>query len=68
MSAMNRSSSHHFRSWQRKPPVAGTAQEIAGGVDPSRWQGAGTQGARLHDWVYCELADLDVAEYDDNRG
>ena len=31
-------SNHHFRSWQRKPPVAGTAEEIAGGIDPSRWQ------------------------------
>ena len=64
-------SSHHFRSWQGKPPVAGTAEEIAGRVDPSRWQrlsaGDGTKGARLHDWVYCELADLDAAEYDDAR-
>lgn len=64
-------SSHHCRSWQRKPPVAGTAQEIADAIDPSRWQrlsaGDGTKGARLHDWVYCELADLDVAEYDDAR-
>ena len=62
-------SSHHFRSWQRKPPVAGTAEEIAGAIDPSRWQrlsaGDGTKGARLHDWAYCELADLDAAEYDD---
>ena len=28
---------------------------------------ASTKGARLHDWVYCELADLDAAEYDDAR-
>jgi len=64
-------SNHHFRSWQSKPPVAGTAEEIAGHVDPSRWQrlsaGDGTKGARLHEWVYCELADLDAAEYDDAR-
>ena len=64
-------SNHHFRSWQGKPPVAGTAEEIAGHVDPSRWQrlsaGDGTKGARLHEWVYCELADLDAAEYDDAR-
>jgi SRSO17 transposase len=64
-------SSHHFRSWQRKPPVASTAEEIAVTIDPSRWQrlsaGDGTKGARLHDWAYCELADLDVAEYDDAR-
>ena len=65
------SSTHHFRSWHGRPPVAGTAEEIAGRVDPSRWQrlsaGDGTKGARLHDWVYCELADLDAAEYDDAR-
>src|ERR1700753_2936090 len=64
-------SSHHFRSWQRKPPVADTAEEIAGAVDPSRWQrlsaGDNMKGARLHDWVYCELVDLDAAEYDDAR-
>lgn len=62
---------HHFGSWQGKPPIAGTAEEIARDIDPSRWQrlsaGDGTKGARLHDWVYCELADLDAAEYDDER-
>jgi len=59
---------HHFGSWHGKPPVAGTALEIAQGLDPSAWQclsaGEGTKGARLHDWAYCELADLDAAEYD----
>jgi len=64
-------SNHQFRSWQGKPPVAGTAAEIAGNVDPLHWQrlsaGEGTKGARLHDWVYHELADLDAAEYDDAR-
>jgi SRSO17 transposase len=62
---------HHFGSWQGKPPVAGTAEEIARDIDPSLWQrlsaGDGTKGARLYDWVYCELADLDAAEYDDER-
>ena len=29
--------------------------------------GDGTKGARLHDWAYCELADLDVAEYAKDR-
>jgi len=62
---------HHFGSWQGKPPVAGTAEEIARDIDPSLWQrlsaGDGAKGARLYDWVYCELADLDAAEYDDER-
>jgi len=62
---------HHFGSWRGKPPVAGTAEEIARDIDPSLWQrlsaGDGTKGARLHDWVYCELADLDAAEYDAER-
>jgi SRSO17 transposase len=60
----------HFGSWSGKPPVAGTAIEIAQGLDPSAWRrlsaGEGTKGARLHDWAYCELADLDAAEYDQN--
>src|SRR3546814_460479 len=61
----------HFGSWMGKPPVAGTAQEIAGELEPAAWQrlsaGEGTKGARLHDWAYLELADIDAAEYDDER-
>ena len=61
-------SDHHFGSWGNKPPVAGTAAEIARDTEPGAWQrlsaGEGTKGARLHDWVYCELADLDADEYD----
>lgn len=61
-------SNHQFRSWVGKPPVAGSAQQIAGSIDQSAWQrlsaGDGTKGAREHDWVYCELADLDADEYD----
>ena len=61
-------SNHHFGSWSGKPPVTGTAQEIAGDLAPSVWRrlsaGDGTKGARLHDWAYCELADLEAAEYD----
>lgn len=57
---------HHFRSWG-KQPVAGTAGEIAAGLDPSSWKrlsaGEGTKGARLHDWAYIELADLDAAAF-----
>ncbi len=64
-------SNHHFGSWLGKPVVAGTAEEIAQGLDPAAWQrlsaGDGTKGARLHDWVYFELADLDAAEYDEAR-
>jgi len=62
---------HHFGSWADKPPVAGQAEEIARDLDPSAWQrlsaGNGTKGPRLHDWAYCELADLDAAEYDEAR-
>ncbi len=62
---------HHFGSWGIKPPVAGTAEEIARDLDQALWQrlsaGAGTKGERLHDWAYCELADLDAAEDDEER-
>ena len=62
---------HHFGSWAGKPPVAGTADKIAQSLDPSAWQrrsaGEGTKGARLHDWAYLELADLDAAEYNEER-
>jgi len=58
---------HHFASWGMTPPVAGTAEEIANSLDPGAWQrlsaGDGTKGARLYDWAYCPLADLDAAEY-----
>ena len=64
-------SDHHFGSWSGKPPVAGTAAEIARDLEPSAWQrlsaGEGTKGTRLHDWAYCELADLDADEYDETK-
>lgn len=64
-------SEHHFGSWHGKPAVAGTAVDIAQSLDPSAWRrlsaGDGTKGARLHDWIYCELADLDAVEYDEDR-
>src|SRR5665213_3369387 len=64
-------SSHHFGSWKDKPPVAGTAEDIAKGLDASAWKrlsaGEGTKGPRLHDWAYCELADMEAGEYDETR-
>jgi len=64
-------SDHHFGSWHGKPAVAGRVDEIARDLDPLAWRrlsaGDGTKGARLHDWAYLELADLDAAEYDEER-
>jgi len=51
--------------------VAGTAEGIAQALPASAWArlsaGDGTKGARLYDWAYLELADLEAAEYDDDR-
>jgi SRSO17 transposase len=62
---------HPFNSWGDKPPVAGTAEEIAQALPASAWArlsaGEGTKGPRLHDWAYLELADLEAAEYDDRH-
>ena len=61
---------HHFGSWAGKPAVAGQAEDIATALEPGAWKrlsaGEGTKGARLHDWAYLELADLDGEEYDDS--
>lgn len=55
-----------FNAWTGKPQVAGTAAEIAKTLDASAWQrlsaGEGSKGARLYDWAYLELADLDASE------
>jgi SRSO17 transposase len=60
-----------FNSWGKKRPVAGSAEAIAAGLEASAWQrlsaGDGTKGERLYDWAYCELADLDAAEYSDEE-
>jgi SRSO17 transposase len=60
-----------FNSWIGKPAVAGTAEEIARGLEPAAWRrlsaGEGIKGPRLYDWAYLELADLDASEYDDRR-
>ncbi len=62
---------HHFGSCGNKPPVAGAAEEIAKGLGASVWKrlsaGEGAKGPRLHDWAYCELADMDADEYDETR-
>lgn len=56
-----------FNSWIGKPQVAGTAEQIAQGLDASAWRrlsaGEGTKGARLSDWAYLELADLEADEF-----
>jgi SRSO17 transposase len=61
---------HPFNFWGDKPPVAGTAEAIAQALPTSAWTrlsaGDGTKGARLHDWAYLELADLEAAEYGDD--
>jgi SRSO17 transposase len=58
---------HAFRSWAKPQAVAGTAKDIAENLPADAWRrlscGEGTKGARLHDWVYLELADLDADEY-----
>lgn len=59
---------HPFRSWDKPLTVAGTAKDIAGALPEDAWRrlsaGDGTKGARLHDWVYLELADLDADDFD----
>jgi len=56
-----------FNSWIGKPAVYGTAEEIARSLEASAWQrlsaGEGTKGARLYDWAYLELADLEADEF-----
>jgi SRSO17 transposase len=56
-----------FHSWIGKPAVAGTAEDIAKELDPAAWKrlsaGEGSKGARLYDWAYLELADLEAAGY-----
>src|SRR5512134_2299078 len=58
-----------FNSWISKPELAGTAEEIAQGLDPTAWRrlsaGSGTKGERMYDWAYLELADLAADEYRD---
>ena len=61
-----------FNSWSDKPVVGGTAEGIAQNLPKSAWRrlsaGDGTKGARLYDWAYLELADLDADEYNSTIG
>jgi SRSO17 transposase len=58
-----------FNSWIDKPEVAGTAEQIAKALVPEAWTrlsaGDGTKGARLYEWAYVELADLEAEEYNE---
>ena len=58
---------HVFHSWGKKLMVRGSAATITRNIPNNAWQrlsaGDGTKGARLHDWAYLELADLDAGEY-----
>src|SRR6516225_2917140 len=61
------SSAHVFQSWGKRPPVAGTAADLARTRRSSDWKrlsaGAGSKGPRLHDWCYLELADLEAGQF-----
>jgi SRSO17 transposase len=61
-----------FNSWNEKLVVGGTAEGIAQNLPKSAWRrlsaGDGTKGARLYDWAYLELADLDADEYNSTIG
>jgi SRSO17 transposase len=65
------SSDHSFNSWGKSQRVAGTAGTIAQNLPASDWTrlsaGEGTKGARLSDWAYIEMADVDIANYDSRR-
>ena len=61
------SATQPFNAWIGKPEVAGTAEAIACDLEASAWvrlsAGEGTKGARLYDWAYLELADLEADEF-----
>jgi SRSO17 transposase len=60
------SSDHRVHSWGKARLIAGTAGAVAQDLPPSDWArlsaGEGTKGARLYDWAYLELADLDALD------
>jgi SRSO17 transposase len=59
-----------FNSWDKAPPVAGTAEKIARTLGLDAWKrlsgGDGTKGPRLYDWAYVELADPEADEYNED--
>ena len=63
---------HPFHSWGKKRLVSGTAEAIARELPEIAWTrlsaGEGTKGARLHDWHYLPLADLDAGQFDGPPG
>lgn len=63
---------HPFHSWGQDRLVSGTAEAIARELPDTAWTrlsaGDGTKGARLHDWHYLELADLDASQFDGPPG
>ena len=63
---------HPFHSWGKKQRLSGTAEAIARDLPDTAWTrlsaGEGTKGARLHDWHYSPLAELDAEEFDGPPG
>ncbi len=61
------SATQPFNSWVGKPAVSGTAEAIARGLEPAAWvrlsAGEGSKGARLYDWAYLELGDLEADKF-----
>lgn len=64
-------SDQSVHSWGKARAIAGSAGAVAQSLPPSDWlrlsAGEGAKGARLYDWAYLELADLDLADYDASR-
>jgi SRSO17 transposase len=64
-------SDHAFHSWDKPDLVSGTAATIAEALPVKAWRrlsaGKGTKGARLHDWAYIKLAELDGASFGNGR-
>jgi SRSO17 transposase len=50
--------SHVFRSWGAEALEASDWVRLSAGL--------GTEGPRLHDWCYLELADLEAEEFNDD--